>query len=90
MSIQKYYVSSSGYVACYAQPEEGPVSDFSSRDGVALVSGGTGGVGAAVCRLLAERGCNAAFSYRANAAAADALRQELEGTAWTLPPSGST
>jgi 3-oxoacyl-[acyl-carrier protein] reductase len=53
------------------------VSDFSSRTGVALVTGGTGGIGAAICRMLAERGASVALTYRSNAAAADALVTEL-------------
>lgn len=52
--------------------------DFSERPGVALVTGGTGGIGAAVCRLLAERGSDIAFTYRSNRDLADALVHELE------------
>jgi len=52
------------------------VSEF--PEGVALVIGGSGGVGAAICETLAERGCNVALSYRNNEAAAtktaDAVR----------------
>jgi 3-oxoacyl-[acyl-carrier protein] reductase len=55
------------------------VSDFSHRTGVALVTGGTGGLGAAICRVLAERGSNVVLSYRSKAAAADVLVQELAG-----------
>ncbi|NUP42194.1 MAG: SDR family oxidoreductase [Streptomyces sp.] len=51
--------------------------DFSDRPGVALVAGGTGGIGAAVVRLLAERGSDAAFTYRSNKEAADALVGEV-------------
>jgi 3-oxoacyl-[acyl-carrier protein] reductase len=53
------------------------VDDFGGRIGAALVTGGTGGLGAAVCRMLAERGSAVAFSYRANAPAAAALEVEL-------------
>lgn len=53
------------------------MADFSGRDGCALVAGGTGGIGAAVVRTLAERGCDVAFTYRANAAAAGELEREL-------------
>ncbi len=38
--------------------------DFTDRPGVALVTGGTGGIGAAVVALLAERGSRVAFTYR--------------------------
>jgi NAD(P)-dependent dehydrogenase (short-subunit alcohol dehydrogenase family) len=50
----------------------------------ALVAGGTGGIGAAVVRLLVERGHEVAFSYRSNVEAADALRAETGATAVRL------
>ena len=53
--------------------------DFAARDGAALVAGGTGGIGAAIVRTLAERGSDVAFTYRANATAAAALTRELTG-----------
>jgi 3-oxoacyl-[acyl-carrier protein] reductase len=53
------------------------VPDFSSRPGVAVVTGGTGGIGLAICRMLAERGSDVAFTYRSNAAAAETLTGEL-------------
>ncbi len=53
------------------------MTDFGARDGVAVVTGGTGGLGTAVCRLLAERGSAVALTYRANRTAADALVAEL-------------
>ncbi|MGY1814507.1 SDR family oxidoreductase [Blastococcus sp. SYSU D00820] len=49
------------------------MSDFAPLPGTALVTGGTGGIGAAVCRLLAERGSAVTLTYRSNAAAAEAL-----------------
>jgi NAD(P)-dependent dehydrogenase (short-subunit alcohol dehydrogenase family) len=42
-----------------------------------VVTGGTGGIGAAICRMLAERGSSVAVTYRSNSAAADALLAEL-------------
>lgn len=51
--------------------------DFAGRTGAALVTGGTGGIGAAVCRMLAARGSVVVFTYRANAEAAAALEEEL-------------
>jgi NAD(P)-dependent dehydrogenase (short-subunit alcohol dehydrogenase family) len=45
--------------------------DFAALDGVALVTGGSGAVGRAVCRLLAERGADVALSYHSRAAAAE-------------------
>lgn len=53
------------------------IRDFDGRPGAALVTGGTGGIGAAICRMLAERGSAVAFTYRANAGAARALEAEL-------------
>jgi 3-oxoacyl-[acyl-carrier protein] reductase len=40
------------------------VSDFAELPGAALVSGGSGSIGAAVCRLLAARGADLAVGYR--------------------------
>lgn len=51
--------------------------DFAGRAGVALVSGGSGGVGSAVCRLLAERGAEVVFTYHSNADKADGLVAEI-------------
>lgn len=46
---------------------------------VALVTGGSRGIGAASARALAERGADVAISYVANVAAAEALVAELAG-----------
>lgn len=51
--------------------------DFAARPGAALVTGGTGGIGAAICRMLGERGSDVAFTYRSNEVAATALVDEL-------------
>lgn len=40
--------------------------DFADRPGVALVAGGTGGIGAAVVTLLASRGARVALTYRSS------------------------
>ena len=56
----------------------GPAGDFSGRAGVAFVSGGSGGIGGAVCRLLGERGAEVVFTYRSNVGRADALVGEIE------------
>ena len=64
------------------------VDDFGGRTGAALVTGGSGGIGAAICRMLAERGSSVAFTYRANAAAAEALEAELRAfgvDTWSTP-----
>jgi NAD(P)-dependent dehydrogenase (short-subunit alcohol dehydrogenase family) len=51
--------------------------DFADRPGCALVTGGTGGIGSAVARLLARRGADVAITYRADADGARSLVQEL-------------
>ncbi len=61
--------------------------DFAGRAGAALVSGGTGGIGAAICELLAARGANVALSYRSRGDAAERLVASLrargvEAQAW--------
>jgi 3-oxoacyl-[acyl-carrier protein] reductase len=61
----------------FAGPYVASVPDFASRPGAAVVTGGTGGIGAAVCRLLSARGATVALTYRTNASAADALVAEL-------------
>ncbi|TDT98359.1 NAD(P)-dependent dehydrogenase (short-subunit alcohol dehydrogenase family) [Streptomyces sp. 846.5] len=54
------------------------MKDFSGRPGAAFVAGGSGGIGAAIVRLLARRGSDVAFTYRANQAAADGLAGEVK------------
>ena len=48
---------------------------------VAVVAGGSGGIGSAIVRLLVERGSDVVFTYRSNEAAATALAQETGATA---------
>ncbi|MFJ4820792.1 SDR family NAD(P)-dependent oxidoreductase [Streptomyces sp. NPDC088801] len=55
------------------------MEDFSARPGTAFVAGGTGGIGAAIVRTLAERGSDIVFTYRANQAAAEDLVREVKG-----------
>ena len=52
--------------------------DFEDRPGAAVVAGGSGGLGAAVCRLLAERGSDVALTYHRNATAAAAVTTDVE------------
>jgi NAD(P)-dependent dehydrogenase (short-subunit alcohol dehydrogenase family) len=55
------------------------VTDFASRDGCALVVGGSGGLGFAVVRMLAARGSAVALTYRSRAdAAASAVETARE------------
>lgn len=47
---------------------------------IALVTGGTRGIGAAIVRRLAQRGADVAFTYARSEQAARDLVQELDGT----------
>lgn len=53
--------------------------DFSSLAGAAIVTGGSGGIGAAVCRRLVRAGSRVAFTYRSRRQQADSLLSELAG-----------
>jgi NAD(P)-dependent dehydrogenase (short-subunit alcohol dehydrogenase family) len=53
------------------------IDDFTGRKGTAIVTGGSGGIGAAVCRRLAEAGSAVAFTYRSRRAEAETLLREL-------------
>jgi 3-oxoacyl-[acyl-carrier protein] reductase len=58
------------------------MGDFASLDGkVALVTGGSRGIGAAVARELAAAGARVALNYRSSAEAAEELAGEIEGVA---------
>jgi 3-oxoacyl-[acyl-carrier protein] reductase len=46
---------------------------------VALVTGGSRGIGAAIVRLMAQRGATVAFCYRQNAELAQQLSQQVQG-----------
>ncbi|MGY4743742.1 SDR family NAD(P)-dependent oxidoreductase [Streptomyces sp. ATMOS53] len=54
------------------------MDDFTHRPGTAFVAGGTGGIGAAIVRMLGERGSDIMFTYRANEEAAQALVREVK------------
>jgi 3-oxoacyl-[acyl-carrier protein] reductase len=53
------------------------VNDFGDRAGAAVVTGGSGGIGAAICRMLGARGSDVLLTYRANRDAAMAMADEL-------------
>ncbi|MBU6329513.1 MAG: SDR family oxidoreductase [Acidobacteria bacterium] len=53
------------------------MDDFAGRSGAVLVTGGSGGIGAAICRMFAERGSDVMFTYRANLDAARTLEEEI-------------
>ncbi|HEY2478602.1 MAG TPA: SDR family oxidoreductase [Solirubrobacterales bacterium] len=57
--------------------------DFCEREGAALVSGGSGGVGGEVCRMLAARGSAVALSYRLRPEAAEATVAAIEASGGT-------
>ncbi|MGH3458609.1 SDR family oxidoreductase [Aeromicrobium sp.] len=48
-------------------------TEFSDATGAALVVGGSGGLGAAIARMLASRGCDVAVTYRSNEKAGHAV-----------------
>lgn len=50
-----------------------------TKDQSVVVVGGTGGIGAAITRLLVERGADVLITYRSNVDAADALIEESGG-----------
>lgn len=54
--------------------------DFDGK--VALVTGGSRGIGQATVRRLAGLGARVAFTWRASEADAEALVEELDGAAW--------
>jgi len=63
--------------------------DFSAKPGAAVVTGGSGGLGSSIVRMLAERGSDVALTYRANADAAAAVVDAVSGLgrtarAWPL------
>ncbi len=51
--------------------------DFSGK--AAIVTGGTRGIGRAICLELGRRGCNVAFNYAKSVTAANTLQDELNG-----------
>ncbi len=51
------------------------VSDFPS--GIALVIGGSGGIGRSICVGLARAGCDVALTYRSNKEAAEAVARQV-------------
>jgi NAD(P)-dependent dehydrogenase (short-subunit alcohol dehydrogenase family) len=52
---------------------------MTQRSGTAFITGGSGGIGAAVARQLAGEGKNVVFTYRRNREKAEALAGELRG-----------
>ncbi|KPK56239.1 MAG: 3-ketoacyl-ACP reductase, partial [Thiotrichales bacterium SG8_50] len=52
-------------------------------DKVALVTGGTGGIGSAICARLASAGARVATTYR-NESKAQAWREEMRGKGYDI------
>jgi NAD(P)-dependent dehydrogenase (short-subunit alcohol dehydrogenase family) len=55
-----------------------PSADSLFPPGAAVVIGGTGGIGSAICRRLAQAGSDIAFTYRSNETGAGQLQREIE------------
>ena len=49
------------------------------KDKIAIVTGGAGGIGSAICKRLAEAGASVIITYNSNAVKATALLEQLEG-----------
>lgn len=67
----------------------GSPEDFADRSGVAVVTGGSGGLGEVICRQLAERGCDVALTYNrrrepAERVVDDVRRVGRRAAAWQL------
>lgn len=63
--------SSSPAASSETVPADLATKDFAHRSGVALVVGGSGGLGRAVAEMLAARGSNVAITWRSNEEAAN-------------------
>ncbi len=54
------------------------MNELTLKDKVAVVTGGTRGIGRAIVAMLAQSGCQVAFNYQKNKEAALALEEELK------------
>jgi NAD(P)-dependent dehydrogenase (short-subunit alcohol dehydrogenase family) len=52
--------------------------DNSLAGGVAIVAGGSGGIGSTICLALAAAGSNVAFTYRSRQVAAEEVMRQIE------------
>jgi NAD(P)-dependent dehydrogenase (short-subunit alcohol dehydrogenase family) len=65
------------------------ITDFADRPGAAVVTGGSGGIGAAITEMLCARGSKVAFTYRSDRSRADTVIDTAktagsEAQAWKL------
>jgi 3-oxoacyl-[acyl-carrier protein] reductase len=69
-----------------ASPVTDLSADFAGRTGAAVVTGGSGGIGAAITEMLVARGSTVAFTYRSDRSRADAVTEATGGKAeaWKL------
>ncbi len=61
-------------------------SGYEFSQGVAVVVGGSGGVGRSICESLARQGCDVVVTYRSNQDRANGVVAQLEALgrrAWT-------
>lgn len=63
-------------------PQTRPASSLPLADKVVLVTGGSRGIGSAICRELSERGATVAINYRQSLQLAEALRDEIRHGGW--------
>lgn len=56
----------------------GLAEDFAAKAGAAVVVGASGGLGASIARMLAERGSDLVLTYRSNAGAAQEIADEAQ------------
>lgn len=66
-----------GTVKVLAQPVAEAASNSESRPRVAIVTGGAGGIGRAICLRLARSGCHVVVNYRAQAERAHQIADQI-------------
>src|SRR3954471_20663068 len=64
-------------LCCWARPKESEMRTFALRGHVALVTGGSRGIGGAIVKTLGEAGCSVAVNYRERAAEAEQLAKAI-------------
>lgn len=67
---------------------DGSGAGVGDMPGAVLVTGGSGGIGAATARLLARRGCRVAVGYRSDRASADEVVGAIRGAGGTAVAVG--